>query len=122
MRFAHCVEVSYWNSFVAHCIPCHSSEQQQQGKGLPCSCDGELALHIIKLTFAKLVSISSMVEILTLCQNVEELAIWSSLCYLACCLRNPLLGPLSNLLWIKTMYTKLATVAGKKSVILPEFV
>ena len=35
---------------------------------------------------------------------------------------NPLLGPMSNLLWIKTMYTELATVAGEEHVILPDFV
>ena len=69
-----------------------------------------------------LVSLFSMVEVLALCWNVEDLAIKSSLHYLPCPARNPLLVPLSNLLRIKTMFTKLATVAGKEHIILPEFV
>ena len=42
--------------------------------------------------------------------------------YIAHSLINPLLGPMSNLLQIKTMYMELATVAGEEHVILPDFV
>ena len=80
------------------------------------------ALHVVRLFFMMLVSLSSMIEVLALCWNVEDLAIKSSLRYLPCPVRNPLLVPLSNLLRIKTMFTELATVTGEEHIILPEFV
>ena len=84
--------------------------------------EGARALHIVRLFFAMSVSLSSMVEVLALCWNMEDLAIKSSLRYLPCPARNPLLVPLSNLLRIKTMFTELATVAGEEHIILPEFI
>ena len=84
--------------------------------------EGSRALHIVKLIFEMPVSIPSMVEVLTLCRNVEDLAIKTNLRYLTCHSSNPLLEPMSNLLRIKTMYTELATVPGKEHIILPEFV
>ena len=62
------------------------------------------------------------VEVLTLCQNVKDLAIKSSIRYIPWRTKNPLLVPLRNLLRIKTMFTDLATVTGKEHIILPEFV
>ena len=80
------------------------------------------ALCVVKLCFTMLVRLSSMVEVLTLCQNVEDLAIKSSIHYIPWRAKNPLLVPLRNLLRIKTMFTDLATVASGGHVILPEFV
>jgi hypothetical protein len=84
--------------------------------------EGARALYIVKLCFALSVCLSSMVEVLTLCQNMEDLAIKSSIRYIPCRMKNPLLVPLRNLLRIKTMSTELATVAGEEHIILPEFV
>ena len=84
--------------------------------------EGVWALYVVKLCFTMLVCLSSMVEVLTLCQNVEDLAIKSSICYIPWRTKNPLLVPLRNLLRIKTMFTDLATVAGEEHVILSEFV
>ena len=84
--------------------------------------EGSQALSIKKLILARAVSIPSIVQALTLCQNVEDLAMQHGLHYIAHGSINPLLGPMSNLLRIKTMYTELATVAREEHVILPDFV
>ena len=84
--------------------------------------EGVRALYVVKLCFVMSVRLSSVVEVLTLCQNVEDLAIKSSIHYIPWCAKNPLLVPLRNLLRIKTMFTDLATVTGEEHVILPEFV
>ncbi|KAF8419790.1 hypothetical protein L210DRAFT_3655102 [Boletus edulis BED1] len=84
--------------------------------------EGSQALSTKKLVLCRAVSISNVVQVLTLCRNVEDLAMQHSLRYIARHSINPLLQPMSNLLRIKTMYTELATVAGEEHVILPDFV
>ncbi|KAG6379443.1 hypothetical protein JVT61DRAFT_11919 [Boletus reticuloceps] len=84
--------------------------------------EGSQALSTKKLVLCRAVSISNVVQVLTLCRNVEDLAMQHSLRYIAHHSINPLLQPMSNLLRIKTMYTELATVAGEEHVILPDFV
>jgi hypothetical protein len=79
------------------------------------------ALYVVKLIIGMEVSIPSMVKVLTICQNVEELAIKPCLRYVTRRSINPLLGPMENLLQMKTIYTEVVTVPGEEHVPLPDF-
>ncbi|KAF8430680.1 hypothetical protein L210DRAFT_818690, partial [Boletus edulis BED1] len=121
-RYAHVVKKMHvWlEPYVYRVVRLHGDNSVR--KFLAVVAEGSQALSTKKLVLCRAVSISNVVQVLTLCRNVEDLAMQHSLRYITHHSINPLLQPMSNLLRIKTMYTELATVAGEEHVILPDFV
>ena len=73
------------------------------------------------LNIGKSVTIPTIVQVLTLCMNLNKLTLQTALCFISDASKNPLMEPLYNLQCLKKLHIGLSATLMSYIVYLPDF-